>query len=84
MARHPFEYLRERKRENVFPSLSITNMVQADHLWPSIPGLLNINSRACRERRRGLLCLATSLLRDVGQLGDGFASLFAHLGRFAG
>jgi hypothetical protein len=29
-----------------FPSLSITNIVQADHLWPSIPVLLNINSRA--------------------------------------
>jgi hypothetical protein len=38
----------------------------------------------CRERRRGLFCPAAGLLRDVGQLGDGFASLFAHLGRFAG
>src|SRR5262249_27248096 len=35
-------------------------------------------------RRRGLFCLAAGLLRDVGQLADGFASLFAHLGRFAG
>jgi hypothetical protein len=29
-----------------FPSLSFTNIVQADHLRPSIPVLLNINSRA--------------------------------------
>ena len=29
-----------------FPSLSFTNIVQADHRWPSIPVLLSINSRA--------------------------------------
>jgi hypothetical protein len=44
---------------------------------PHIPDMRRGSGTAC-------VYLAAGLLRDVGQLGDSFASLFAHLKRFAG
>jgi hypothetical protein len=62
---------------NVRRASARTSMPNTMPESPHIPDMRRGSGTAC-------VYLAAGLLRDVGQLGDSFASLFAHLKRFAG